>query len=81
MLMELDEMITTAEAVEMAKEYGTPVSRASILRALQRGQGGIETGILGGVQLGSENSQWLMPRENFIEWLNTRQPRGPKSQN
>lgn len=81
MLMELEEMITTAEAVEIAKEYGTPITRFGIVKAIKRGREGDDTGIPGGVQLGGEYGQWLIPRENFTEWLNTRQPRGPKTQN
>lgn len=78
MEVDLEGMISTATAVKLAREKGTPVSRVSVVRALQRGQEGEESGIPGGVQPFGEGSQWLIPQVEFMKWLNRRRPRGPQ---
>jgi hypothetical protein len=78
MEIELEGMISTATAVKLARENGTPVSRSGIVLALQRGQEGEESGIPGGVQPFGDGSQWLIPQVEFMSWLNRRRPRGPQ---
>lgn len=71
---ELDEMITTAEAQELAKDMRVILSMAAISEAARRGKDE-QSGIAGAIKRGNT---WLLPRQSFLSWLNTRRPRGPK---
>ena len=78
MAIEIDgvEFITTAEAVELAREWGTSITRRSITRAAVRGEQGVETGIEGCTKIGDATSAWLIPKPVFEQWLRERKPRG-----
>jgi hypothetical protein len=68
--------ITTAEAVELARELGKAITRPSVTRAAQRGSAGIESGIEGCTKIGDATSAWLIPKPIFEKWLHERKPRG-----
>lgn len=65
---ELDEMITMAEATELANGR---YSRPHITRATRDGD------ILGAIRIGQ---MWLIPRATFIDWLNEDRRPGPKTE-
>lgn len=65
---ELDEMITMAEATELADGR---YSRPHITRATRDGD------IPGAIRIGQ---MWLIPRATFIDWLNEDRRPGPKTE-
>ena len=70
------EYITTSEAVELARELGHRLSRAAVSQAARRWvEDDSDTGIKNSWKVGNT---WLIPRADFIEWLDGRKPRGPK---
>ncbi len=73
---ELDEMITTREAWELAKSRKIKVSRAAISEAARRWvEDRAESGIPGSVKIGNT---WLIPKNSFVDWIENRKPRGPE---
>jgi hypothetical protein len=80
--VELEDYLTTKRAEEVAAELGHRVTRRSIARAARRWyEDRSETGIAGCVKLGDlkGTSGWMIPRQSFLDWLETRKPRGPKT--
>ena len=78
MAIEIDgvEFITTAEAVELAREMGKRLSQAAVSQAARRwADDGAESGIKNSKKVGNT---WLVSRPDFIEWMRSRKPRGPK---
>ncbi len=77
---ELDEMLTTRQAYELAQEMDNPVSRSAITQAAKRGmEGNSDSGIEGAVKMGGETSAWLLPRDSFMKWLQSHRTWGKKS--
>lgn len=68
-MADLENMLTTQQAYRLAMELGDRTSRVAITQAAKRGA------IKGAVKLGAENSTsgWLLPREEFLEWLRNHQ--------
>lgn len=82
LMPELDEMITVRQAQELAEERGQKMTRSAITRAINRGQDPDNTtGIPGCRKLDSATGAWLIPRKNFILWLESPRPTGPKTSN
>jgi len=71
---ELDDMITTREAWELAKEMEVDVSHDSITQAARSGNIENARKLWDNVK-----APWLFPRNSFISWLdNRRSPGRPK---
>lgn len=76
LMPELDEMITTRDAWELAKSRKIKISRAAISEAARRWvDDKAESGIPGSVKIGNT---WLIPKNSFVDWIENRKPRGPE---
>lgn len=68
---ELDEMITTREAWELAQKHGESVSQQAITDAARAGN------IVGARKLwNNEKAPWIFSRESFLHWLGSRRSPG-----
>ena len=70
-MTELEDMLTTAAAEEVAIELGKEVSQGTIANAARRGS-------IGGARKLWNNTRapWIFPRESFMVWLNSERQRG-----
>lgn len=74
---ELDEMITTREAWEIAKKMGEKLSHDSITQAARNGNIENARKLWDNIK-----APWIFPHESFLFWLeNRRSPGRPKKEN
>lgn len=74
---ELDDMVTTAQAKEIAAELGVAIDVSTIAAAARRWQQGGDNGIEGARKLwDNEKAPWLIPRAAFVHWIKNRRNRG-----
>lgn len=81
MAIEIDgvEYLTTAEAVELSGELGTPTPLSTITAAARRGRKGQRSGISGSRKMwDSKKAPWLIPHDEFVAWLKEDRRPGPK---
>lgn len=73
---ELDEMITTAEALKLVEALGKPITRQAITDAAREGN------IEGARKLwDNEKAPWIFERKAFLSWLeNKRSPGRPRKE-
>lgn len=72
---DIEDYLTTAEAVELAEKIGKKFTRQYITMSARGGK------IEGCVKMGaSRTGIWLIPRPAFIEWLGEDRRPGPKSE-
>ncbi|MCA9873053.1 MAG: hypothetical protein KC441_05345 [Anaerolineales bacterium] len=73
---DLDEMITTREAWELAQEMGDDITQDGITSAARSGR------ILGAQKLwNNQKAPWVFTRESFLYWLENRRSPGRPPKN